>query len=134
MKFLLTILFFIFCSDSFAQVESNNEFVLTPFVGKIGLDTMTREEFIKYGKLEFNSDRIKIKSFLLAISCADCSIKDIALYSYEGDSFVDERTLALLKPETNKGNVSIVFLGIKFTNTKNQVIEFDKNFGIILKE
>lgn len=133
MKLILVFLFFIFSSISFAQNENKDEFVLTPFVGKIGLDTMTREEFIGYGKLQFNSHKIKVQSFLLSISCANCTIPDPTLYFYEGDSFIDERTLAMLKPGIKKDALVVVFLSIKFKNSKDQEIDYDKKFSIIVK-
>lgn len=114
----------------FAQ-SNNDDFVLTPFVGKIGLDTMSREEFIKYGKLQFNTDKIKIQSFVLCLSCK--GYQDVSCYPYQGDSFVDERTMKLITTNDKKYPTWVTFVDIKFINTRNKMIDFDKNYAVTLK-
>ncbi len=84
-RFVFVIAAFLLVNIGDAQVSSAEAFELKAFVGKEGLDTITRENFLKFGKIELNSSKLKVNSFNLSWVSADCSFCDLSSREFKGN-------------------------------------------------
>jgi len=74
--FLLIMTFFI-TGFICAQTSAIDTARLKAYVGKEGVDTMTADDFLNYGKIELNDPKLQIRSYtltLLGISCTECEM------------------------------------------------------------
>ncbi|CAN5463818.1 hypothetical protein BH10BAC2_BH10BAC2_26200 [soil metagenome] len=128
MKSLVAILLTIFLiSFANAQTKNNNAFELKAFVVREGSHTMTKEEFLKYGKVELNSPKLKVSSFVLF------GEGELNYHKVDGNTFSSDNWTKELISKIKSENYTIVVEEISFVSATGMLRMLTKNLQIVLK-
>jgi len=119
--------FFFICIAN-AQNSNSNNFELKAFVGKEGLDTMAKEEFLKYGKVELNSEKLKVNSFTLSFigGCIP------TIRNCEGNS-INQDWIKEIIAKSKKEILEVFIDEVSFYSLKGNLNQVPKGFIIVLK-
>ena len=128
MKVLLVILSTLLVANiTNAQASTNDRFDLKAFVGKEGLDTMTKEEFLKCGKVELNYSKLKVNSFLLIFE------GELSYRKIDGNSFNYDWVKELLN-KIKKETYTLIISDITFFRVDGVLVNMNKDLRIVLKK
>ena len=115
-----------------AQSTAIDTSKLKIYVGKEGLDTMTVNDFMNYGKVEVNSPVLQVRGFILGFVGMNCVECEMATAHFHGNTFGKDIVSKNIK-SVKTGFIQVSITNIVLVDANGKETQSDKECDLILK-